>query len=31
MMVFVNAALFNSENRGNAVEQIDNLTDKITE
>jgi len=31
MMVFVNAALFNSENRGNAVEQIVNLTDKFTE
>ncbi len=30
MMVFVNAALFNSENRGNAVEQIVNLTDKFT-
>ena len=30
MMVFVNAELFNSENRGNAVEQIVNLTDKFT-
>lgn len=31
MMVFVNAELFNSEKRGNAVEQIVDLTEKFTE
>lgn len=31
MMVFVNAALFDSENRGDAVQQIIRLTDKFTE
>ncbi len=30
MMVFVNAQLFDSENRGNAVEQMIALTDKFT-
>lgn len=30
MMVFVNAKLFNSENRGDAVEQIVKLTDQFT-
>jgi predicted RND superfamily exporter protein len=30
MMVFVNAALFDSENRGDAVQQIIRLTDKFT-
>lgn len=30
MMVFVNAELFNSENRGNAVEQIVALTEQFT-
>jgi predicted RND superfamily exporter protein len=31
MMVFVNSELFNSEDRGNAVEQIVNLCNKFTE
>jgi uncharacterized protein len=30
MMVFVNASLFNSENRGNAIEQMVQLTDEFT-